>query len=142
MKRATGMLIAVVCLFLICFPTMASGYEENQEVKSVQSAGSGEIKFAEEIIIPTVDDIRRNGYPKNEKGETYGPDVKELDNGPDLVLVRYGDGYGYIRQSEMDDDGVKSPKDVAKKMGEEETRKINVYLQDGTTCVGIFDLKG
>lgn len=109
---------------------------------TISSNGEGKDGADQGLIVPCVDDVRENGYPKNETGETYGPDVKEFDSGPDLVLVKYGDGYGYIRQSEMDNDGVKTPEDAVDQMRKEETRKINVYLQDGATCIGTFDLKG
>ena len=122
---------------------LLGAHKTPQEVVDPTSTGReyGD-SIAQSLIVPSVDDVRQHGYPKNENGETYGPDVKELDSGPDLILVRYGDGYGYIRQSEMDNDGVVSPKETVDKMNTKKDRKINVYLQDGNTCIGTFVLKG
>lgn len=122
---------------------LLGAHKTSQEVVDpTSSGGKYSDSIAQSIIVPSVDDVREHGYPKNENGETYGPDVKESDSGPDLILVRYGDGYGYIRQSEMDNDGVESPKEAVDKMNTKEARKINVYLQDGITCIGTFVLKG
>lgn len=127
------------------FPSYIMLADENEAHKgtadTISSKGECEGSVTQSLIVPSINDVREHGYPRNENGETYGPDIKELDIGPDLVLVRCGDGYGYIRRSEMDDDGVGSPEDAVDKMRKEEARKINVYLQDGTTCIGTFDLK-
>ena len=40
------------------------------------------------ICVPDKNEILENGYPKNGLGETYGPDIKELDIVPDLVFVK------------------------------------------------------
>ena len=137
-KKIITSVIFLFCLMLLLVNSIAFANKTSDETKNSISLDGA----VQSVFIPSVDDVREDGYPKNENGETYGPDVKELDNGPDLVLVRYGDGYGYVRQTEMDDDGVESPKDVAEKTSEEGIRKINVYLQDGITRIGTFDLKG
>lgn len=130
-------IMAITTFFCLLIILTLAKLDREQNVVAAEYKDS----VAQDIIIPCVDDVREYGYPKNESEETYGPDVKELDSGPDLILVRYGNGYGYIRKSEMDD-GVESPKDAVAKMRKEDSRKINVYLQDGITCIGTFALKG
>jgi len=95
---------------------------------------------SEIIIIPTIADIRANGYPINENGETYGPMVHEWTATPDLSLVIADNGLeGYIRNSEMDS-GVTTPEEAANYRSER--RVLNVYLHDGTTIIGTFTLGG
>lgn len=95
-----------------------------------------------QIHIPTLEEVRANGYPTNEKGETYGPDFRELDiESPDLELVIAENGaYGYIRASEIPGASVSTPEEAAEYMANPYLypHDINVYLQDGTTVVGTF----
>lgn len=87
------------------------------------------------LDIPSQDDIRTHGYPTNQKGETYGPDVKELTDMPDLILVQSDNILGYVKASDLDD-GVTSIADALS--SNPTTRTIPVYLQDGTTVIGEF----
>jgi len=60
----------------------------------------------ENIIVPTIDEVRRTGYPVNEYGETYGPmlpEIMEPDEAPDLLLAENRDGViGYVREKDLD----------------------------------------
>lgn len=47
----------------------------------------------------------------------------------DLILVKYGDSYGYVRKSELDDDGVTTPEEAVERIQNYQPRKINVYMQ-------------
>ena len=87
------------------------------------------------IIIPTVDDIRVNGYPRNEMGETYGPDVWESTIEPDLLLAcnEFGQ-YGYVRQSDFN--VVNTLEDAMNY--EPREHSVNMYSHDGVTIVGVF----
>lgn len=93
------------------------------------------------LLIPSIEEVLKYGYPVNDYGETYGPDVKEFDFSPDLILVRHGDSYGYVRRSELNDDEVTTPEEAVARMQDPQPRKISVYLQDGITCIGTFELK-
>lgn len=90
-------------------------------------------------VVPSIEDVRENGYPVNGNGETYGPHVKDLNIEPDLLFVECEDLRGYVRQSEMDD-GVHTPEEAIERMKGGHIRRVNVYLQDGLTCIGIFEL--
>lgn len=102
-KRMTEQIHRFICRFSVCFSVAGvQGAEQNKDGE--RYAESEEILLAEKIIIPAVDDIRANGYPKNEKGETYGPDVWESMEEPDLLLTCNEIGEkGYIRQADFDD---------------------------------------
>ena len=49
---------------------------------------------------PTQEYVREHGYPVNESGETYGPNVEGFD-APDLILAHpQGKLQGYLKESE------------------------------------------
>lgn len=99
---------------------------------------SPEKEIQQELVIPSADEIRENGYPVNENGERYGYDV--LDNtetSPELILAQNEDGLlGYIRASDMDRLSPSTPEEAAGY--EPEGYYINMYLQDGKTQIGKF----
>lgn len=50
--------------------------------------------------LPTQEYVREHGYPVNESGETYGPNVEGFD-APDLILAHpQGKLQGYLKESE------------------------------------------
>lgn len=145
MQIMKGCIIAIGAVVLMLTMTMGHAIglrNDGIPVNSVSEISQKIDKQREKDFVPQVDDMREQGYPKNEKGETYGPNVKELDDEPELILVRYEGGYGYVRKSEMDNDGVQSPSEAVEKMKGGGSREINVYLQDGITCIGTFELQG
>ena len=90
------------------------------------------------LHIPTIEDILNNGYPTNKLGETYGPDIKDSDYIPDLILAKNNLGVlGYIRATELDPNPPKSPSDLDHYTPVE---KVNMYLEDGLTIIGEFDI--
>ena len=89
----------------------------------------------EKLIVPDIEYVIDNGYPKNERGETYGPNIEDKAD-PDLLLAEGQDGtVGYIRQKEMLDvaDSVQEAL-----MSKPQNKEINLYLQDGSTVIGTF----
>jgi hypothetical protein len=51
------------------------------------------------LIIPDSQEIIEKGYPKNESGQTYGPDLSDyVGSVPDLILAESEDGIkGYLK---------------------------------------------
>lgn len=90
------------------------------------------------IVIPSVAEIKENGYPQNEFGETYGVDIEDSQiDEPDLILVENKDGLiGYIRKTDLNGVDPKSPDDAAS--FNLEGFPISMYLQDGRTVIGTF----
>lgn len=87
------------------------------------------------LIVPDIQYIRENGYPKNEMGETFGPNI-EGKKEPDLLLAEGQDGtVGYIRQKEMLDIAENLQEAL---MSKPQDKEINLYLQDGSTVIGTF----
>ncbi|KMY50216.1 hypothetical protein AC625_12495 [Peribacillus loiseleuriae] len=93
------------------------------------------IKDTSDLVIPTKDSIISDGYPTNENGQTYGPNMENLMLvEPDLMLAEGVNGVlGYIYQPE----GISSPSelDAYNKSFKESTP---LYLQDGKTIIGTF----
>lgn len=56
----------LIGLLAIILLTTAAGLEvEEKEIKPTT------------LMIPSVEEVRANGYPVNEQGQTYGPDIRE-----------------------------------------------------------------
>ena len=69
-------------------------------------------------------------YPKNESGETYGPDLSDyVGSVPDLILAESEEGIkGYLKKT--DKDSITSS-----------SRTLPLYLQDGQTKIAELTLK-
>lgn len=133
-----GGFIVLICLLSVCYLTVVCAQGGEQVKNTGCYDKSEEIMFTEQIIIPTVDDIRANGYPKNENGETYGPDVWESLEEPDLLLVCNELGQkGYVRQSEFDGKEIMLEDAINYKPRQ---YTINMYLHDGITIIGTFTI--
>ncbi|WP_028391009.1 hypothetical protein [Bacillus cihuensis] len=100
-----------------------------------QSIKEQSIKDTSDLVIPTKDSIISDGYPTNENGQTYGPNMANLMLvEPDLMLAEDENGVlGYIYQAE----GMSSPSELDEynKSFKESTP---LYLQDGKTLIGTF----
>lgn len=94
----------------------------------------------EALHIPTQEWVLEHGYPTNDLGETYGPNVKELDHGPDLILAIDRQGLqGYLRWSEFPGTSIRTPEEAIAYCSEDHSPcYLNLYLQDGVTVIGTF----
>lgn len=71
--------------------------------KVIDSKDNETGKNGSDLITLQLEIIAKNGYPKNENGQTYGPDLKDLIRGelgePDLILaVGENDTIGYVKK--------------------------------------------
>ena len=82
------------------------------------------------LIIPDSQEIIEKGYPKNESGQTYGPDLSDyVGSVPDLILAESEEGIkGYLKKT--DKDSITSS-----------SRTLPLYLQDGQTKIAELTLK-
>lgn len=82
------------------------------------------------LVIPDSQEIIEKGYPKNESGETYGPDLSDyVGSVPDLILAESEEGIkGYLKKT--DKDSITSS-----------FRTLPLYLQDGKTKIAELTLK-
>jgi len=120
-------------LFGICFLIIMARGANDQPIQEDLLTKS------QTIIIPSIDDVKANGYPTNEMGQTYGPDIKEDTDPeavPDLILVCNKFGVeGYIKQTDIRP-GASTLEEAMDWIPREYT--INMYLQDGCTIIGTF----
>lgn len=85
--------------------------------------------------IPTQQEVREDGYPVNENGETYGPHIPEWEE-PDLILVQDMAGnQGYIRADDLE-----GAQTLEEAFSYSQKKSIPMYLQDGETVIGEFTL--
>lgn len=98
-----------------------------------------ELPVVDQIVFtPTVEEIKENGYPVNDAGETYGPDVKDREEEPDLILVDTGDGVvGYIKKADINN-GASSLEEARE--WEPNSYVVPIYLEDGCTQIGEFEI--
>ena len=82
------------------------------------------------LIIPDSQEIIEKGYPKNESGQPYGPDLSDyVGSVPDLILAESEEGIkGYLKKT--DKDSITSS-----------SRTLPLYLQDGQTKIAELTLK-
>ncbi len=114
---------AACCLVFLCF------------------TGMNDYQAQYDLLLPSLDEVRENGYAINEYGQTYGP---YLGYGPEPDLVRAkgmsvnGDRIlGYINLSENDE--VKTLEEALAYMADEDVNDSwNLYTQDGRTIIGTF----
>ena len=63
-----------------------------------------------ELDVPSVEQVIKDGYPINENGLTYGPDIKDntdINSMPDLLLVEPDKGeQGYVYVKDISDDDI------------------------------------
>lgn len=102
-----------------------------QRISQENSISSSRIAYINDhLIIPESQDIIEKGYPKNEEGQTYGPDLSEnIGTQPDLILAESQEGIkGYMKKT--DRESITS-----------QTRTLPLYLQDGHTKIAEMKLK-
>lgn len=122
-------ILVSVAAMLISFSLVALGAAPSSE----------EFPHELQLHIPTQEEIRKNGYPVNANGETYGPNVFNITE-PDLILAIGEDGVqGYRRTSETHGSDVTSPEEAMAYMEwlkEQSFISYPLYMQDGKTIIG------
>lgn len=100
-------------------------------------------KLPEKLLVPTIEYVLEYGYPVNENGETYGPNVYDsYELAPDLMLAHNSELPGYIKRSEADAGSDVQTPEEALAYNENRPQYLNMYMQDGETWVGKFKIGG
>lgn len=115
----------ILCIILACASVSLATTKENLE---------------QSLSVVSVEDVITKGYPINDSGETYGPDVKENVYGePDLVFVCNEFGQeGYVKESDLNSRGAKSLDEAVN--WSPQAYEVPIYLQDGKTVIGWFSV--
>jgi len=93
-----------------------------------------------DLVIPTFEYILENGYPVNDKGETYGSDMGNMMiiDEPDLILAQGENGIiGYAKKVELEGPKPKTPEEAVK-LNNTSPREVPLYDVDGETIIGKF----
>lgn len=93
-----------------------------------------------ELDVPSVEQAIKDGYPINENGLTYGPDIKDntdINSMPDLLLVEPDKGeQGYVYVKDISDDDILTIEQALEKSSKKKHKTIPMYFQDGKTIKG------
>ena len=93
-----------------------------------------------DLVIPTFEYIIENGYPVNDKGETYGPNMGNMMiiDEPDLILAQGENGkIGYAKKLDLEGPKPKTPEEAVK-LNNPPPREVPLYDVDGETIIGKF----
>lgn len=126
-------IIFLGCNIILCIGNKRMMSETSEAVVNDDSDKGDTRTF---LVIPLMEDIKENGYPVNENGQTYGNEY-DWAGTPDLRLVRNDEGLmGYIY---TDEPKVSSPEEAIQYMENiADYMEISMYLQDGETIVGTY----
>lgn len=136
-------LSVIIMLFAIIYFLVLSSNTSlviNEKKAEVNGNNSNQIEMnASDLVIPTRESILKDGYPINENGQTYGPNMGDLmldEHGePDLMLAEGENGVlGYIYQPV----GISSPSELDE-YNKSLKKSTPLYLHDGKTIIGIFN---
>lgn len=99
--------------------------------KSVALSDNDKKMDSSDLVIPTREDVLKNGYPKNESGQTYGPEYG-LAQVPDLELAEGANGVrGYLYRSQ-------GASTLSEALDYIPPKSEPLYLHDGKTIIGTF----
>lgn len=130
----------VLTVFLLL---LLGGCSQQEILTKVEDNNSDHIeKNASDLDIPSKESILKEGYPTNENGQTYGPDMGGVNPGelgaPDLILAKGENGIiGYAKKVELDGPMPKTPEE-ALKLNNLPPRAVPLYAVDGETIIGNF----
>ena len=90
MKYLRLSLLVVLLVFIVAL----IGIMSMQPVEQTDASRS--------LVVPSVSEVKKNGYPVNSQGMTYGPNIGDDHLEPDLILVENEDGIiGYVKDSDL-----------------------------------------
>ncbi|MFJ7738838.1 metal ABC transporter substrate-binding protein [Lysinibacillus sp. NPDC097287] len=140
MRKNLFVLIVILLLLLV-------GCSQQETLTKGADNNSNHIgKNASDLVIPSKESILEEGYPTNENGQTYGPDMGDLNLGeigePTLMLAEGENGtIGYVKKEDLNGPQPKTPKEAVK-LNEAKPREIPLYDVDGETVIGKFIIGG
>jgi hypothetical protein len=136
--RKNLFVLAVISLLLLV------GCSQQETLTKAEDNNSNHIgKNASDLVIPTRESILKDGYPTNENGQTYGPNMGNLMLvEPDLISAIGIDGtIGYVKKEDLNGPQPKNPEEAVK-LNEAKPRDISLYDVDGETIIGKFIVGG
>ncbi len=123
--------------YLLCFSCLTVLFAVLIGVTERRADPSASEEQPIELQIPTDEEILTSGYPMNENGETYGPEmVQGVKMYPDLILARNREGViGYLKSEDL----YPHPTSIEEALAiNDRSPYLTMYYQDGTTPIGTF----
>lgn len=129
---AVVLVLAASIVFAV--PTLSTGGSSMPLVTTSTNA------IYAKLDVPSIEEVAINGYPVNDFGETYGPDIYDsILPGPDLILAEGVNGVkGYVKASDLSPEVKTIEEALAYNKQHKGGRYIPLYLQDGKTIIGEF----
>ena len=132
MRKNLFVLVAISLLSLV-------GCSQQETLSKAEDNNNSELEMDTlDLVIPTTESILKDGYPTNDNGLTYGPNMGDMTiilGEPDLLLAEGENGViGYIYQPE----GISSPSELAE-YNKSRKKSTPLYLHDGKTIIGTFN---
>ena len=138
-RLLTPAIALLLVLSVIVVGVMASNGVQALDNSSVAAFTSAHSADSVMVDIPDQAQVKENGYPKNENGESYGPDIYANtypEYEPDLILAQNEDGViGYIKKTDIKG-GAETLEEALNWKPQENT--VPMYLEDGITVIGEF----
>ena len=140
MRKNLFVLPVILLLLLV-------GCSQQETLTKAEDNNSNHIgKNASDLVIPSKESILKEGYPTNENGQTYGPNMGDLIlselGESDLILAEGENGtIGYVKQEDLHGPQPKTPEEAVK-LNEAKPREIPLYDVDGETVIGKFIVGG
>jgi hypothetical protein len=134
--RKNLFVLAVISLLLLV------GCSQQETLPKAEDNNSSGIEMdALDLVIPTRESILEDGYPINDNGQTYGPNMGNMTSilgDPDLMLAKGENGtIGYVKKVDLEGPQPKTPEEAVK-LNKAKQREIPLYDVDGETIIGKF----
>lgn len=105
--------------------------------------GTMYLVFVGPVVASDLPQASRSGYPVNASGLTFGSSADALtpEAEPDLIQVEATNGRtGYSYRTDLEGPVPSSPAEALRMQAErgDATQTVPVYLEDGTTQIGVF----
>lgn len=135
MRKNLFVLVAISLLSLV-------GCSQQETLPKAEDNNNSEIEMDTlDLVIPTTESILKDGYPTNDNGLTYGPNMGDMTiilGEPDLILAKGENGtIGYAKKVDLDGPQPKTPEEAVK-LNDMYRREIPLYDVDGETIIGKF----
>ncbi|WIV11777.1 M56 family metallopeptidase [Proteiniborus sp. MB09-C3] len=129
-----AIILVLAASIVFAVPTLSTGESSMPLITTSTNA------IYAKLDVPSIEEITLNGYPVNEFGETYGPDIYDsILPEPDLILAEGVNGVkGYVKASDLSPEVKSIEEALAYNKQHKGGRYIPLYLQDGKTIIGEF----
>ncbi|MCM3711760.1 metal ABC transporter substrate-binding protein [Sporosarcina luteola] len=133
-------------IFAVIWLLLLVGCSHQETLLKAEDNNSSELEMdALDLVIPSRESILKDGYPLNDNGQTYGPNMGDATiilGEPDLQLAIGENGtIGYAKKVDLEGPQPRTPEEAVKLI-KVKKREIPLYDVDGETIIGKFIVGG